>query len=142
MGIIFVNNVLGSLSATIDPVKIDFGVMSQPEGLAFFEKLKAQGSGSTDVTKEVIASFGDGPAPFLNPAGGSTSLFSSYGLDNELHIKPVSTSKPFFPYILVSLLMLVFVIPFGYRLGPWSAGRKHLLHLVMMDALCTLLLIA
>ncbi|KAG0341609.1 hypothetical protein BG000_008554 [Podila horticola] len=77
-----------SLSATIDPVKIDFGVMSQPEGLAFFEKLKAQGSGSTDVTKEVIASFGDGPAPFLNPAGGSTSLFSSYGLDNELHIKP------------------------------------------------------
>ncbi|KAG0084255.1 hypothetical protein BGZ92_010064, partial [Podila epicladia] len=87
-GIIFVNNVGGSLSATIDPVKIDFGILSKEEGLAFFEKLNAQGPGSKNVTKEVTASFSDGPAPFLNPAGGSSSSFSSYGLDNELHIKP------------------------------------------------------
>ncbi|KAF9371757.1 hypothetical protein CPC16_002859, partial [Podila verticillata] len=87
-GIIFVNNEPGSLSATIDPVKIDFGILSQTEGLAFFEKLKAQEPGSTTVTKELVATFSDGPAPFLNPAGGSSSLFSSYGLDNELHIKP------------------------------------------------------
>ncbi|KAG0020451.1 hypothetical protein BGZ81_009345 [Podila clonocystis] len=88
VGIIFVNNVAGSLSATIDPVKIDFGILSQTVGLAFFEKLKAQAPESTDLTKEVIASFSDGPSPFLNPAGGSPSSFSSYGLDNELHIKP------------------------------------------------------
>ncbi|KAG0037683.1 hypothetical protein BGZ82_002041 [Podila clonocystis] len=88
VGIIFVNNVPGSLSATIDPVKVDFGILSQTEGLAFFEKLKAQAPESTDLTKEVIASFSDGPSPFLNPAGGSPSSFSSYGLDNELHIKP------------------------------------------------------
>lgn len=93
-GVIFVNNVSGSLSATISPVVIDFGVLSQTEGLALFEKLKAQGPGSTDVTKEVVATFSDGPAPFLNPAGGSSSLFSSYGLDNELHIKPVSIQWP------------------------------------------------
>lgn len=100
--IIFVNNVVGSLSATIDPVKINFGVLSQTEGLALFEKLKAQGSGSTDLTKEVVATFSDGPAPFRNPAGGSTSLFSSYGLDNEMHIKPVSFQRPG-PFFLFAL---------------------------------------
>lgn len=93
-GIIFVNNVPGSLSATIDPVKIDFGTLSKTEGLVLFEKLKAQGPGSTNVTKELVATFSDGPAPFFNPAGGSSSLFSSYGLDNELHIKPVSIQWP------------------------------------------------
>ncbi|KAF9327755.1 hypothetical protein BG006_008994 [Podila minutissima] len=87
-GIIFVNSVQGSLSVTIDPVKFDFGVLSNTEGLALFEKLSAQGPGSMNVTKEVTASFSDGPEPFLNPAGGSSSSFSSYGLDNELHIKP------------------------------------------------------
>ncbi|KAG0287332.1 hypothetical protein BGZ96_008765 [Linnemannia gamsii] len=37
---------------------------------------------------QTTAAFSENPAAFINPAGGTMSLFSSYGLDNQLHIKP------------------------------------------------------
>ncbi|KAG0202277.1 hypothetical protein BGX28_005162 [Mortierella sp. GBA30] len=89
-GIMFVNNVAGSLMASIDPIQIASGSLSQDEGGKVFEMMKSnsKGAAGAEMTGEVLASFSATPAAFVNPAGGSTSLFSSYGLDNELHIKP------------------------------------------------------
>ncbi|KAG0257752.1 hypothetical protein BG011_003778 [Mortierella polycephala] len=87
-GIIFVNNVPGSLELSIDPVKIAYGSLPAAGGQKLFELLKKNTKAGAKITAEVLASFSNTSAPFINPAGGSTSVFSSYGLDNELHIKP------------------------------------------------------
>lgn len=96
IGILFVNNVEGSLMADVTPVNIPSGSLSMEEAKILIpELMKAQntaGTTTTGWTTDVEAEFSDTPKSFINPAGGSTSLFSSYGLDNELHIKPVSDS--------------------------------------------------
>lgn len=79
--------------ATVDPVRIPSGSMSQVEGEKLFKSLKANSvtEGPTPGwSAEVMAAFSVAPAVFSNEAGGSMSVFSSLGLDNELHIKPVS----------------------------------------------------
>jgi hypothetical protein len=86
----FVNNVAGSLMASVGLVNIPSGSFSIIEGQKLFEVLKASttpaGMGTTGA---VMMSFSVTPGTFINGAGGSMSRFSSYGLDNELHIKPV-----------------------------------------------------
>ncbi|KAG0223160.1 hypothetical protein BGX31_008663 [Mortierella sp. GBA43] len=90
-GILFVNNVPGSLVYTIDPVQIPSGSMSQTEGEKLFNSLTAsstEGESKSYRSIEVVAMFSAAPEAFFNEAGGSMSVFSSFGLDNELHIKP------------------------------------------------------
>ncbi|KAF9561675.1 hypothetical protein EC968_005635 [Mortierella alpina] len=89
-GILFVNNVPGSLAASIESVHIASGSLSFSEGTSLFQSLKSNTKSATTsgLTDDVMTTFSATPAAFVNPAGGSSSLFSSYGLDNELHIKP------------------------------------------------------
>ncbi|KAF9286833.1 hypothetical protein BGZ88_008864 [Linnemannia elongata] len=90
-GILFVNNQPDSLTTDIKDTKILSGVMSQREGKLVFSYLKSippPAGGRGSLTGETTASFSENPTAFFNPAGGTMSLFSSYGLDNELHIKP------------------------------------------------------
>ncbi|KAF9965501.1 hypothetical protein BGZ70_004697 [Mortierella alpina] len=89
-GILFVNNIPGSLAASIEAVHIASGSLSFSEGTELFQSLKSntKSAKTSGLTDAVMATFSATPAPFVNPAGGSSSLFSSYGLDNELHIKP------------------------------------------------------
>lgn len=99
IGILFVNNVEGSLAAAVAPVPIPSSSLSLEEGAVLLSELmKAQSKTGTtttttaDWTTDVEVAFSDAPKSFIDPAGASTSLFSSYGLDNQLHIKPVSDS--------------------------------------------------
>ncbi|KAF9538258.1 hypothetical protein EC957_007040 [Mortierella hygrophila] len=90
-GILFANNQPGSLSADIKDVKILSGAMSQQDGqlvLSYLKSIPPPAAGGGSLTGETTASFSKNPTTFVNPAGGTMSLFSSYGLDNELHIKP------------------------------------------------------
>ncbi|KAF9363193.1 hypothetical protein BGX34_004657 [Mortierella sp. NVP85] len=91
-GILFVNNVAGSLVTTIDPVMIPSGSMSLQQGEKLFNTLGAYSTiGAVPLpgwSNEAIATFSVTPRVFSNEAGGSMSVFSSFGLDNELHIKP------------------------------------------------------
>ncbi|KAF9093093.1 hypothetical protein BGX23_003657 [Mortierella sp. AD031] len=89
-GILFANNAAGSFEADIGNATISHGTLSQKEGQNLFNALKsitplAAGGGVTGTT---VATFSARPTAFVNPAGGTMSVFSSYGLDNELHIKP------------------------------------------------------
>ncbi|KAG0330491.1 hypothetical protein BGZ99_003062 [Dissophora globulifera] len=89
VGILFVNNVEGSLTASVSPVNIPSGSITLMEGQKLVEALKVRNKlQDNSVAAEVMASFSVAPAAFVNQAGGSMSCFSSYGLDNELHIKP------------------------------------------------------
>lgn len=89
-GILFVNNLPDSLSADVKDTKILSGAMSQRDGQVVLSYLKSipPPAGGGRLTGETTASFSENPTAFVNPAGGTMSLFSSYGLDNELHIKP------------------------------------------------------
>ncbi|KAF9281123.1 hypothetical protein BGZ68_006834 [Mortierella alpina] len=89
-GILFVNNIPGSLSASIESVHIASGSLSLSEGTKLFKSLlsSTKSAKTSGLTDDVLTTFSATPAAFVNPAGGSSSLFSSYGLDNELHIKP------------------------------------------------------
>ncbi|KAF9953616.1 hypothetical protein BGZ72_005303 [Mortierella alpina] len=90
VGILFVNNIPGSLAASIESVHIASGSLSLTEGTELFRSLKSntKSAKTSGLTDDVMTTFSAKPAAFVNPAGGSSSLFSSYGLDNELHIKP------------------------------------------------------
>ncbi|KAF8942078.1 hypothetical protein BGZ47_006917 [Haplosporangium gracile] len=90
-GILFVNNQPDPFSADVNGTKILSGAISQREGQVVFSYLKSFApptAGRGSLTGETMASFDEKPTAFVNPAGGTMSLFSSYGLDNELHIKP------------------------------------------------------
>jgi len=90
VGILFVNNIVGSLVAAIAPVPISFGSLSKMEGDALFAQLSTlKTAPDAKWTVDAQVAFSENPASFLNPAGGSVSLYNSYGLDNNLHIKPV-----------------------------------------------------
>jgi hypothetical protein len=93
-GILFVNNVPGSLVATVDSVMIPSGSMSLQQGEKLFNTLGAYSTTGAvpwpGWSNEAIATFSVAPRVFSNEAGGSMSVFSSLGLDNDLHIKPVS----------------------------------------------------
>ncbi|KAG0375002.1 hypothetical protein BGX24_009665 [Mortierella sp. AD032] len=90
VGVLFVNNVVEALTADIKDVNIMSGAMSLQDGQILFSHLKSvqpQPAGGR-LSGETTASFSENPESFINPAGGTMSVFSSYGLDNELHIKP------------------------------------------------------
>ncbi|KAF9983057.1 hypothetical protein BGZ75_005473, partial [Mortierella antarctica] len=89
-GILFVNNIPGSLTASLESVHIASGSLSFSEGTTLFRTLisNTKSAKTSGLTDDVMTTFSATPAAFVNPAGGSSSLFSSYGLDNELHIKP------------------------------------------------------
>ncbi|KAK3843915.1 MAG: peptidase S8/S53 domain-containing protein, partial [Linnemannia gamsii] len=90
VGVLFVNNVVETLTADIKDVNIMSGAMSLQDGQILFSHLKSvqpQPAGGR-LSGETTASFSENPESFINPAGGTMSVFSSYGLDNELHIKP------------------------------------------------------
>ncbi|KAG9061512.1 hypothetical protein KI688_007090 [Linnemannia hyalina] len=90
-GILFVNNLPESLSADIKDIKILSGAMSQRDGqllLSYLKSIPPPAGRGGSLTGETMASFSKNSTAFVNPAGGTMSLFSSYGLDNELHIKP------------------------------------------------------
>ncbi|KAI1318964.1 hypothetical protein EDD11_005398 [Mortierella claussenii] len=88
-GILFANNVEEALIANVTPVNLPSGSISMTEGRRLLEHLKTNTIiGGDAMTAEVTISFSIKPEAFVNKAGGSLSLFSSYGLDNELHIKP------------------------------------------------------
>ncbi|GJJ75931.1 hypothetical protein EMPS_08289 [Entomortierella parvispora] len=89
VGILFVNNIEGSLVASITPVNIASGSITKTDGdtlLAHLSTVKR--APDAKWTVDVQVAFSEKPASFLDPAGGSVSLFDSYGLDNNLHIKP------------------------------------------------------
>ncbi|KAG0057096.1 hypothetical protein BGZ83_001530 [Gryganskiella cystojenkinii] len=90
IGILFVNNVAGSLVASVASVPIVSGSISNVEGKKLFAQLLTDSGSDTATgwTKEVATFFSESPQAFIDPAGGTASLFSSYGLDNELRIKP------------------------------------------------------
>ncbi|KAG0207225.1 hypothetical protein BGX28_001495 [Mortierella sp. GBA30] len=90
MGILFVNNIVGTVYDSIDPVQMASGSMSMVEGQKLFELLKAntRAGGTSGMTADVSSLFNPQSTTFVNPEGGTTSSFSSYGLDDELHIKP------------------------------------------------------
>ncbi|KAG9325398.1 hypothetical protein KVV02_002634 [Mortierella alpina] len=71
-GILFVNNIPGSLTASLESVHIASGSLSFSEGTALFRTLisntkRAKTSGFTD---DVMTTFSATPAAFVNPAGG------------------------------------------------------------------------
>ncbi|KAF8937457.1 hypothetical protein BGZ58_002670 [Dissophora ornata] len=89
VGILFANNVPDVFSASIGPLIFPYAGISQADGQRLFDSLKANTKTQDGrMSTEVMSFFNVTPIPFVNEAGGSTSQFSSYGLDNELHIKP------------------------------------------------------
>ncbi|KAF9112198.1 hypothetical protein BGX27_003799 [Mortierella sp. AM989] len=89
-GVIFVDNAPGApTGADTGSVQIPSGSISKSDGQKLFELLKANTKTKDSIiTADTTAVFNAAPIAVMNKAGGSTSVFSSYGLDNELHVKP------------------------------------------------------
>ncbi|KAG0270279.1 hypothetical protein DFQ27_009071 [Actinomortierella ambigua] len=90
VGVIFINNEPGSVVPTTEEVKATTGIISQKDGMHLVDLLLKAGSTEQQVylTASATITFDPNVAVLLHPAGGSLSDFSSYGLDNDLHIKP------------------------------------------------------
>ncbi|KAF9920713.1 hypothetical protein FBU30_009362 [Linnemannia zychae] len=95
IGILVVNNVEDSLfQISLQGTPMMHGGITKGDGLILFNYLKSihpmtpRGRRSMSLTEATVISFYDDPVEYNNPAGGTMSLYSTYGLDNELHIKP------------------------------------------------------
>ncbi|KAG0270270.1 hypothetical protein DFQ27_009062 [Actinomortierella ambigua] len=90
VGVIFINNVPGTVVPSTEGVKATTGSISQKDGMHLVDLLLKTGSTEQQgyLTASATITFDPNVAVLLHPAGGSLSDFSSYGLDNDLHIKP------------------------------------------------------
>ncbi|KAF9166176.1 hypothetical protein DFQ26_008498 [Actinomortierella ambigua] len=90
VGVIFINNAPGNVVPSTEGVKATTGSISQKDGMHLVDLLLKAGSTEQQgyLTASATITFDPNVAVLLHPAGGSLSDFSSYGLDNNLHIKP------------------------------------------------------
>ncbi|KAF9360528.1 hypothetical protein BGX26_008948 [Mortierella sp. AD094] len=74
----------------VGSAKLLSGSISQKAGQKLFELLKSNTKTTgSNITADATATFPEKQDVLVNESGGSASTFSSYGLDNELHLKPV-----------------------------------------------------
>ncbi|KAF9438659.1 hypothetical protein BGZ76_006032 [Entomortierella beljakovae] len=89
-GIIFANNVPGSpATPAMGPLTIPAPSITQEAGRKLFEKLKSNSKELGEYTSGDVTVFFSPDEEFIsNPAAKSVSTFSSFGINNDLFIKP------------------------------------------------------
>ncbi|KAG0238235.1 hypothetical protein BGW42_006515 [Actinomortierella wolfii] len=90
VAVIFVNNVAGSVTASVENVTITSGSISNVDGMRIVDLLQQAGPTEQNgyLTASTTVTFSKEPAVLMNPAGGTVSGFTSHGPDNNLHLKP------------------------------------------------------